>query len=99
VFACEALVRRGGIADSIYVDRESHNEVNIRMMTLHRTHRDGETRIGFRTKHRITQDALKDTSRTENESQTGYLVDQEDRDTLKDWVKSHRGGVMQEAVV
>ena len=26
-------------------------------------------------------------------------MDQEDRDTLKDWVKSHRGGVMQEAAV
>ena len=48
---------------------------------------------------RKTLDALKDTSRTENESQTGYLVDQEDQDTLKDWVKSHRGGVMQEATV
>ena len=85
--------------DSIYVDRESHNEVNIRMMTLHRTHREGDTRIGFRMKHRITQERVKDTSRTENESQTGYLVDQEDQDTLKDWVKSHRGGVMQEATV
>jgi hypothetical protein len=45
--------------DSIYVDRESHNEVNIRMMTLHRTHREGDTRIGFRMKHRITQERVK----------------------------------------
>lgn len=45
--------------DSIYVDRESHNEVNIRMMTLHRTHREGDTRIGFRMKRRITQERVK----------------------------------------
>ena len=42
---------------------------------------------------RITQDALKDTSRTENESQTGCLVEQEVQDILRDWVDSHRGGV------
>ena len=52
MFVSQALVRRGGIADSIYVDRESHNEVNIRMMALHRTHREGESRKGFRMKQK-----------------------------------------------
>ena len=56
----------------MYVDRESHNEVNIRMMTL----QQDTPGWCFRERlldeaKRMTQDALKDTSRKENESRSG----------------------------
>ncbi|GKO49672.1 hypothetical protein NUBL21974_35440 [Klebsiella quasipneumoniae] len=41
---------------------------------------------------RITQDRVMDTSRMENESRSGWTVDLEDRDKLKD--KSFRIGVV-----
>ncbi|HBQ6266952.1 TPA: hypothetical protein MH611_18845 [Klebsiella pneumoniae] len=41
---------------------------------------------------RITQDRVMDTSRMENESRSGWTVDQEDRDKLMD--KSFRIGVV-----
>ncbi|HFR6385195.1 TPA: hypothetical protein ACM7BT_002627, partial [Escherichia coli] len=58
--------------DSIFVDRESDNEVNIRMMTL----LQDTPGWCFRERlldeaKRMTQDALKDTSRMENENRSG----------------------------
>ncbi|HHQ4301781.1 TPA: hypothetical protein ACSP72_002369, partial [Escherichia coli] len=58
--------------DSIFVDRESDNEVNIRMMTL----LQDAPGWCFRERlldeaKRMTQDALKDTSRMENENRSG----------------------------
>ena len=81
----KSLVRRGGIRDSICVDRESHNETNIRMMTFQQDTpgRCCKDRLEDASK-RMTQDALKDTSRMEKESRSGWSVDQEDRDTLTD---------------
>ncbi|AJF77909.1 hypothetical protein PU15_16170 [Escherichia coli] len=56
----------------MFVDRESDNEVNIRMMTL----LQDAPGWCFRERlldeaKRMTQDALKDTSRMENENRSG----------------------------
>ncbi|HFR2310946.1 TPA: hypothetical protein ACHVHW_003078, partial [Shigella flexneri] len=66
------LVRLREKDDSIFVDRESDNEVNIRMMTL----LQDTPGWCFRERlldeaKRMTQDALKDTSRMENENRSG----------------------------
>ncbi|EOZ2730193.1 hypothetical protein ACQQXN_003877, partial [Escherichia coli] len=66
------LVRLREKDDSIFVDRESDNEVNIRMMTL----LQDAPGWCFRERlldeaKRMTQDALKDTSRMENENRSG----------------------------
>jgi hypothetical protein len=55
------------------------------MMTLRGTHQDGAARKGFRMKRKDNaRNALKDTSRRENESRSGCSVDQEDQGMLKD---------------
>ncbi|TNS64515.1 hypothetical protein FIC16_20650, partial [Escherichia coli] len=69
---CKRLVRLREKDDSIFVDRESDNEVNIRMMTL----LQDTPGWCFRERlldeaKRMTQDALKDTSRMENENRSG----------------------------
>ncbi|MCS1338784.1 hypothetical protein NX036_15475, partial [Escherichia coli] len=69
---CKRLVRLREKDDSIFVDRESDNEVNIRMMTL----LQDAPGWCFRERlldeaKRMTQDALKDTSRMENENRSG----------------------------
>ncbi|MEK1883094.1 hypothetical protein PTQ17_08615, partial [Escherichia coli] len=69
---CKRLVRLREKDDSIFVDRESDNEANIRMMTL----LQDTPGWCFRERlldeaKRMTQDALKDTSRMENENRSG----------------------------
>ncbi|AIX64628.1 hypothetical protein PU33_02510 [Escherichia coli] len=56
----------------MFVDRESDNEVNIRMMTLLKDTPGWcfRERLLDEAK-RMTQDALKDTSRMENENRSG----------------------------
>ncbi|WP_340083314.1 hypothetical protein, partial [Escherichia coli] len=66
------LVRLREKDDSIFVDRESDNEANIRMMTL----LQDTPGWCFRERlldeaKRMTQDSLKDTSRMENENRSG----------------------------
>ncbi|RZA94954.1 hypothetical protein, partial [Escherichia coli] len=69
---CKRLVRLREKDDSIFVDRESDNEVNIRMMTLLKDTPGWcfRERLLDEAK-RMTQDALKDTSRMENENRSG----------------------------
>ncbi|APK12061.1 hypothetical protein PU09_03845 [Escherichia coli] len=56
----------------MFVDRESDNEVNIRMMTLLQDTPGWCFRERFLDEaKRMTQDALKDTSRMENENRSG----------------------------
>ncbi|HGY7603035.1 hypothetical protein, partial [Escherichia coli] len=69
---CKRLVRLREKDDSIFVDRESDNEVNIRMMTLLQDTPGWCFRERFLDEaKRMTQDALKDTSRMENENRSG----------------------------
>ncbi|MEI2412957.1 hypothetical protein, partial [Pseudomonas aeruginosa] len=75
---------------SIFVDRESDNEVNIRMMTL----LQDAPGWCFRERlldeaKRMTQDALKDTSRTENESRSGCSAGLDDQGRFRKKL-SHR---------
>jgi hypothetical protein len=74
------------------VDRTSRNEANIRMMALLQDPPGRRCRDRLQDEARITQDRVMDTSRMENESRSGWTVDQEDRDKLMD--KSFRIGVV-----
>lgn len=82
MFVCKCLVRQSETGDSISVDKESHNEVNIRMMAL-RQDTPGwcyKDRLQDEAK-RKARDALKDTSRMENESRSGCSAGQDGQDT------------------
>ncbi|HFW0684266.1 TPA: hypothetical protein ACIAUY_003806, partial [Salmonella enterica subsp. enterica serovar Typhimurium] len=87
---CKRLVRQGETGDSIFVDRESYNEANVRMMTLQ------QDTPGWCYKERLqdeakwkAQDALKDTSRTENESRSGCSAGLDDQGRFRKKL-SHR---------
>ena len=55
----------------MYVDRESRNEENIRMMALLQDPPGWRCKDRLQDEARITQESVKDTSRRENESRSG----------------------------
>lgn len=81
-YVCKCLVRQCETGDSISVDKESHNEVNIRMMTLRQDTPGRCCKDRFQDEaKRKTREALKDTSRMENESRSGCSAGQDGQDT------------------